>query len=135
MVEPRDLTDRSIEQKLDEISNHFQRAMAEVEREQEQYWNSLTKDQQLAVFCSVVRRIYQAEIVDRGTYRWALYDVFKFGPESYVPAQCAGYLDIHNMIFSKLDEENLLKRFCKASAIEGADEKIKSFLGDYYGTF
>lgn len=127
-MEPRDLSDRSITQVLDELSEVFQRAMFELEAEQEQYWNSLTKDQQLAVFCSVVRRIYQADIVDRGTYRWALYDVFKFGPESYAPAQCAGYLDIHNMIYTKTDEENLLARFCKASAIEGAEEKIKNFM-------
>jgi hypothetical protein len=76
----------------------YQEAMESFEKEQEEYWNSLTKEQQLKAFCAVVRRIYKGELVDQGSYRYVLYDVFGFGPEAYTQAQDAGYLDIHNAI-------------------------------------
>lgn len=83
---------------LDEFSELYSKAMDEVEQQHEEYWNSLTKEQQLAAFCAVSRRIHQGEIVDRGTYRHVLYNVFGWGPEAYAPAQLAGYLEIHNAI-------------------------------------
>lgn len=77
---------------LIEFSKQFNDVMNEIEKNSEEYWNSLSKEHQLAAFCAVSRRIYQAEIVDQGTYRHALYGVFGFGPESYAPAQLAGYM-------------------------------------------
>lgn len=77
----------------------FMDAMKEIEQESEAYWQSLSTEDQLKVFCAVSRRIYRGEIQDRGTYRYVLYDVFGFGAEAYVPAQLAGYLDIHNAIY------------------------------------
>jgi hypothetical protein len=73
--------------------------MAEVEKESEVYWNSLSKEDQLKAFCAVSRRIHQGELVERGTYRYVLYDVFQFGPEAYAPAQMANYLEIHNALY------------------------------------
>jgi len=81
---------------LEEISKTFNEAMAEVKKNSEAYWNSLSKEEQLKAFCAVSRRIYQGELVERGTYRYVLYDVFGFGPEAYAPAQMANYLEIHN---------------------------------------
>ena len=69
-----------------------------MEDEQEQYWNSLSKEQQLNAFCAVVRRIYKGELEDNGTYRYILYNIFGFGPEAYVQAQIAGFLSLHNAI-------------------------------------
>lgn len=83
----------------DDISDIFNKVMAQIEQESEDYWNSLTKDQQLKVFCAVSRRIYQGEIVERGSYRHVLYDTFGFSPEAYAQAQMSGYLTIHNAIF------------------------------------
>jgi hypothetical protein len=57
-----------------------------------------SKEQQLNAFCAVVRRIYKGELEDKGTYRYVLYNIFGFGPESYVPAQMAGFLGLHNSI-------------------------------------
>lgn len=114
---------------LDEISKVFNDRMKELEDKQETYWNSLTKDQQLDVFCAIARRIYQAEIVDQGTYRHALYSVFGFGPESYAPAQCAGYLSIHNSIYPDDHDKKLLLEFCKKYQIENAETKVSNFIG------
>ena len=113
---------------LEEISRVFNKVMDEIERESEAYWNSLSKEQQLQVFCAVSRRIHQAELVDQGSYRYALYNVFGFGPESYAPAQMAGYLAIHNSIFSSEHESRMLKAFCTKYSIEDADKKITEFL-------
>jgi hypothetical protein len=100
-------------QELSDISNIFIKAMKEIEEEEEKYWNSLSKDDQLKAFCAVCRRIHKAEIEDKGTYRYALYNVFEFGPEAYAAAQMAGYLDIHNSIFDIETEQRLLKEFAK----------------------
>jgi hypothetical protein len=112
---------------LIELSKQFNDVMNEIEKNSEEYWNSLSKEHQLAAFCAVSRRIYQAEIVDQGTYRHALYGVFGFGPESYAPAQLAGYLAIHNSIMASDHDERLLKAFCVKFGIEDADAKIKDF--------
>jgi len=119
------VSDNKLTDDLVDISNHFNEAMAEVEKESEAYWNSLSKEEQLKAFCAVSRRIHQAEIIDQGTYRWALYDVFGFGPEAYAPAQLAGYLAIHNSIMGPDHDERLLKAFCVKYGIEDADTKIR----------
>ena len=115
---------------LDEISRVWNEAMNQIELESEQYWNSLTKEQQLQAFCAVSRRIYKGEIEDKGTYRWVLYDVFGFGPEAYAPAQLAGYLAIHNAIFSASHEHKLLSKFAEHLGLEpeAAGLKAANFL-------
>ena len=119
------MSDEKLTDDLVDISNRFNEAMAEVEKESEAYWNSLSKEDQLKAFCAVSRRIYQAEIVDQGTYRYALYNVFGFGPEAYAPAQMAGYLEIHNCIMGPDHDKFLLKAFCVKYGIEDADTKIR----------
>ena len=86
-------------QKWQDASDQFNEVMKLIENESEEYWNSLSKEQQLKVFCAVSRRIYKGEIEERGSYRYVLYQVFGFGPEAYAPAQMSGYLSIHNAIF------------------------------------
>lgn len=88
---------------LEELSKIFNEAMDSLEREQEEYWNSLSKEDQLKAFCAVVRRIHKAELVEDRSYRGVLYDTFGFGPEAYAQAQCAGFLDLHNSIEPKAD--------------------------------
>jgi alanyl-tRNA synthetase len=83
---------------LEEFSKIFNEAMESLEAEQEKYWNSLSKENQLKAFCAVVRRIHKAELLENRTYRGVLYDTFGFGPEAYAQAQCAGYLELHNSI-------------------------------------
>ena len=81
-----------------DFSESYEKAMKEIEQRQEEYWNSLSKDDQLKAFCAVVRRIVQAELKDKGSYRWALYDVFGFGPEAYVQGMECGFMALHNLI-------------------------------------
>ena len=95
---------------LEETSNAFMNAMNKIKDEQEAYWDSLTKEEQLKAFCAVARRIHKGEVELRGSYRYVLYNVFGFGPEAYAQAQLAGYLDIHNAIYTGVDVDETIEK-------------------------
>lgn len=109
---------------FDELSKMFNEAMQAIEDEQEQFWNSLSKEDQLKAFCAVSRRILKGEIEDKGSYRYVLYQVFGFGADSYAQAQDAGYLAIHNAIVDEGYDRRLLTAFCVKYGIEDAENKI-----------
>jgi hypothetical protein len=80
------------------LADVYKKTQEAIKEQQEQFWNSFTKQQQLDLFCAVVRRIYQAEIVERRSYRGTLYDVFGFDADAYGLAMEAGYITLHNSI-------------------------------------
>lgn len=65
------------------------------------FWDNLSYEDKLKAFYAVTKRTCKAELEDQGTYRYALYDVFGFGPESYVIGMECGYMDLHNRVMSK----------------------------------
>lgn len=79
-------------------------AQSQREKECDEYWNNLEYEDQLKAFYSVVKRIYQGEIKDQGTYRYVLYDKFGFGPEAYVMGMDCGYMYLHNAIVDGEDK-------------------------------
>jgi len=97
-----------------EASKIFIEAMKEIENGQEEWWNSLSKDDQLKAFCCITRRIFQGEIIENRSYRGMLYNIMGFGTEAYAMAQDAGYMNIHNSIyngtkeFRRLTEEEIV---------------------------
>lgn len=120
--------EKTLSEIISKISDEYSSLLKMEEKAQDDFWNSLSKEDQLKCFCAVSRRIHKGEIIDRGTYRYVLYDVFGFGPEAYEQAQDAGYLAIHNAIMTEEYEKNLLDHFCEQFAIENAQEKIKQFM-------
>ena len=98
----------------------FHRVHEELKNEQEAFWNSLSKEDQLKAFCAVVRRINDGES-EGHSYRGMLYGVFGFGPEAYAQAQLAGFLELHNNIVDSDYDGRLLRAFCKKN---GLDEKL-----------
>lgn len=116
---------------LEQLQDHFKVIMDEMEQEQEQYWASLSPHQQLLAFCAVVRRICRGELVEARSYRGVLYSVFGWGPEAYMPAQLAGYLELHNSIMQDGYERRLLEAFCKQQGILDAETKINSWFEHY----
>jgi hypothetical protein len=76
------------------------------ESKNDEWWDNLTYEEQEHAFYAVCKRIHKADIIDRGTYRWAIYDVFKFGPSMYGAGMDCGYMDIHNAIFDGLEKED-----------------------------
>ena len=104
----------------------FEEGMSLVEKKSEDYWNSLTKEQQLDAFCAVIRRIYLGDCLQRRSYRGVLYGVFGFGPEAYAAAQRAGYLSIHNDLFEPNGDYDTLKAFCLLHGLD-PQSHIQSF--------
>lgn len=98
---------------LEESSNAFMTAMNRLKDEQEAYWDSLSKEEQLKAFCAVARRIHKGEVELGGSYRYVLYDVFGFGPEAYAQAQLAGYLDIHNAIYTGVEIDETIEKVAR----------------------
>jgi hypothetical protein len=87
-----------MEEILNELRGAFEEARKVYRAQEEATWQSLSKEQQLDVFCAVVRRIYDGEFVVKGTYRHILYDVFEFDYDSYTRAMDAGFLELHNSV-------------------------------------
>lgn len=82
------------------------------EKESEDVWDSLEYNQQLRVFYAVIKRLYEAEAKDKGSYRYILYDKFGFGPESYIIGMDCGLMYLHNAYvdideFESLRKENI----------------------------
>ena len=92
-------------QELANSSDSFEKSIQEMVSQQEVFWCTLTPEQQLDAFCCVVRRIVDGELVQKGSYRHVLYDVFRWGPEAYFPAQIAGYMALHNALVVDDDME------------------------------
>lgn len=74
------------------------------EKEYDEYWDSLSYEDQLKAFYSVSKRIYQGEIKDKGTYRYILYDIFGFGPDAYILGMDCGFMYLHNAIHDGEDK-------------------------------
>jgi hypothetical protein len=101
------VTDENIKKLLDEmdaIGQEMQKYKEQYEVENDAWWNGLTEKERQDAFYAVCKRIYQGDIVDRGTYRYVLYDVFGFGPEMYAAGMDCGYMAIHNSIVVEGDD-------------------------------
>ena len=84
-----------------EMTAQLQAGIKAMEENQEAYWNSLTAEQQLDLFCCVVRRLVKGELDEGRSYRGVLYDTFGWGPEAYSVAQMAGFIELHNAIYKR----------------------------------
>lgn len=87
-----------------ELGRIQEEARLSFEKEADDAWDSLDYDTQLRVFYAVVKRIYEGEIKEKGTYRYILYDKFGFGPEAYVIGMNCGYMYLHNAIVDGEDK-------------------------------
>ena len=112
----------------EELAKAFEEARIADEKAQDEFWNSLSEEDRLNAFGYVTRKIHQGDIVDKGSYRYVLYDVFGFGPESYVLGMDSGYMAIHNAIFDGEQFADQLRAFCVKFDIEDAEKKIQEFI-------
>ena len=117
----------------DELANSFKLWELELEEDHEKFWNSLSKDDQLKAFCSVMRLLHKAELEEHGSYRYTLYDVFGFGSESYVQAQLSGFLAIHNAIWDGERLHSLIDKL-EAKVVESMpdrDQQVKQIFNKF----
>ena len=89
---------KSLRDTLAELSELQEDIEKQTEREMDEWWNALTKDDQMKAFYSVMKRLVDGELEQKGSYRYVLYDVFGFGPESYMLGMMCGYMSLHNSI-------------------------------------
>lgn len=64
------------------------------------WWNNLPIEERELAFYYIVSKIYEGELVEQGTYRYILYDVFGFGPEMYGLGMDCGFMALHNAIYT-----------------------------------
>ena len=106
-----------------------QAAHAEYEAKNDAWWNGLTKEEREDAFYAVIKRMYKAEVVDRGTYRWALYDVFGFDPGMYGRGMDCGYMTLHNMLFDAFELE-AMKGVTRFEVIDDTSRAYVKYLKD-----
>ena len=114
-----------------EMAAQLQQGIKAMEQEQEAYWNSLSKEQQLDLFCCVVRRLVKGELDEGRSYRGVLYDTFGWGPEAYGMAQTAGYLELHNAIFKKERLREIFEDVLKDIDVEIDPEVLSEVMGKH----
>jgi hypothetical protein len=82
-----------------------EREQQRYEAEVESWWNSLSEEDRERAFYAVVSRIVKGDIVDRGSYRYVLYQVFGFDAHMYMRGMDCGYMTLHNSIVDHKGED------------------------------
>jgi hypothetical protein len=107
----------------DKLIEHYEREKKEYEHEAETWWKSLTYEEKCLAFYNIIKRMHKAEVEDQGSYRYALYDIFDFGPDMYGIGMQAGYMELHNLL-CKAQEKQIDWNILIKQAIESKDEII-----------
>jgi hypothetical protein len=110
---------------LSNASREWEEAVKEYEVKNDAWWNSLTETEREDAFYAVVKRIYQGEIKERGSYRYVLYNVFGFGPGMYVQGMECGYMELHNAIYTHEEMRELRDRELASKGIEVETTMVK----------
>lgn len=90
--------DQQRDQHLEELRQSVREGREKTAKEDYQWWNALSYEERLKAFRCVCHRIQQGDVIDRGSYRYVLYEVFGFDADAYVDGIDCGYMDIHNLI-------------------------------------
>jgi len=86
-------------QEMTNTGEEIQAALDEYEKQNDEWWENLTEQEREDAFYAVCKRIWQADGIERGTYRHTLYHVFGFDAGMYGRGLDCGYMSIHNAIF------------------------------------
>lgn len=93
-----------------QMAEEFEKHRKQREMEIDYWWNNeLSEADREKAFYAVCKRIHQSDVRDRGSYRWTLYDVFKFDMGMYGDGLDCGYMDIHNYIAIGIEFKEILK--------------------------
>lgn len=75
------------------------------EQDVEDWWAKLPLVDRERAFYAVVKRIHQGELVDQGSYRYILYNIFGFDPSYYAIGMDCGFMSLHNSIMSDTEHQ------------------------------
>ena len=84
----------------EDLSRAYEEARDASEKEANDFWDSLSYDDKCNAFHAVVSRIHDGDVKQRGSYRYVLYDIFKFSPDMYTRGMDCGYMALHNSIMN-----------------------------------
>ena len=90
---------------LSQIGEQMEEERKAYEAENDAWWNALSEREREDAFYAVVKRIYQGEIVEQGSYRYVLYDIFDFDASMYGRGMDCGYMSLHNAIKTDAEEQ------------------------------
>ena len=113
---------------LAEISKAMEEHVVEYNEQVIEYWDSLTMEQKEKSFYYVCSKIYENDVVLRGSYRFGLYEIFGFDPSMYMAGIDCGYLELHNLIGDGVDIKNM--RLAKAITIKTEENTQEITLPD-----
>jgi len=83
---------------MQDIQRAYKETRDSYDEDAEDWWKELTYEDKLSAFYIVTKRIFKGDVVDRGSYRYVLYDVFGFDMDSYLVGMDSGYMEIHNAV-------------------------------------
>ena len=99
--------EKIMNEKLDEYirsseqrSKVYEEARRQNDADAELFWSRLTYTDKCNACHNVVAKIFEGEIKVKGSYRYVLYDIFKFGPDMYRRGVYCVFMDIHNSIMN-----------------------------------
>jgi len=104
------------------LSDYMKESSEQYEKEANDFWEGLSYDDKLKAFYSVCKRIHKGDVVDRGSYRYVLYNTFGFDFDAYMIGMECGYLDIHNYIITPKDQESINEQHKIAQYIVGSEQ-------------
>lgn len=95
-------------------------------KQADEWWDSLSEDERKKAFFSVCSRIYESEIVDRGSYKFALYDKFNFTPGdgSFGLGIECGFKALHDQLADVIGQDGT----SDVETIELVDRPNKDFI-------
>ena len=117
---------------LAKLSQMMEESRKQYEEENDAWWNGLTEKEREDAFFAVVKRIYAAELMDHGTYRYALYDVFGFNEGMYCKGMDCGFMAIHNIIGDGEDYQKM-RRVNRFEVIDDKGRAYTKYLKDGEG--
>ena len=112
-------------QELSDLGQEMEKFQEEYEANNDAWWNGLTEEERKGAFYAVVKRIHKGEIVDKGTYRHVLYNVFGFDAEMYSQGMECGFMELHNSI---LEANPLMKQVNRVEVIDNTGRLITKHL-------
>lgn len=83
--------------------------------EDDAWWDSLTMEQRAQSFRQICKLIYKADVKDRGSYRYAMYDIFNIDYGDGLKH----YMQLHNLISRAVDGE-------QTATADAADDSLNS---------
>ena len=107
----------SLFEALQDVDDLQKEAHKKYEAEVDEWWSALPTEDKERAFYSVVKRIYENELVQQGSYRYILYDVFGFGPHMYIAGMDCGFMSLHNAIKTEAEQQIIDEFYAKKGAL------------------